>query len=220
MPVFAYKGVSAKEKSKKVSGIVDADTAKAARQRLRKQQIVTALITDIFDSIGVQQDFIDAIDLGLGDWERSYARGEKPAPFYFRISGSDTAPNTWGALQEMQLVELFDAETLFDLAFYYSELEGVGRKYVRYITFVEEHVLPYAEARPEIFYEDGRSSLRPIFQANMDRLRDFRDESLRLMNWANCLVFRLQSDRTFDTTCLRADFVLDGMVEPKEIPAQ
>jgi len=202
------------------AGIQAANWNQARLETMRKQQIVKALITDIGDSIGVQQKFIDEIDLGLSEWERSYARGEKPAPFYFRINGSDTAPNTWGTLQAMQLVELFDPQTIFDLTFYYSEKAGVGRKYVRYVTFVEENVLPYAEAQTEIFYVDGKSSLKPIFLANMDRLRDFRDESRRLMKWANCLVFRLQTDRTFDTTCLRADFVLDGMDVPKMTPVQ
>jgi hypothetical protein len=201
-------------------GIQVANWNEARLEAARKHQIVEALITDISDAIGVQQEFIDDIDLGLSEWERSYARGEKPAPFYFRIIGSEFAPDTWGTLQTMQLVDLFDPETLFDLSFYYSELEGVGQKYVRYVTFVEEHVLPYAEAQVEIFYEDDNLKLKPMFRANMDRLRDFRDDSLRLMKWQQCLVFRLQSDRTFNTTCLRADFVLDGMVEATRTPVQ
>ena len=173
-------------------GIQVANWNETRLEAARKQQIVEALITDINDSIDVHQQFIDDIDSGLREWELAFARGEKPAPYYFRISGSDIAPDTWGTLQEMQLAELFDPVTLFDLSFYYSELGGVGRKYVRYVTFVEENVLPYAEVQAAIFYEDGKSSLKPIFRANMDRLRDFRDESGRLMKWAQCLVFRLQ----------------------------
>jgi len=37
MPVYSYKGVNAKEK--KVSGLIEADSAKAARQKLRKMEI-------------------------------------------------------------------------------------------------------------------------------------------------------------------------------------
>ena len=70
------------------------------------------------------------------------------------------------------------------------------------------------EERAEVFYQEGDSSLRPVYRANMDRLRDFRNESENLIEWAHCLVFRLHSDRIFDTTCLRADFVLDGMTKP------
>jgi len=194
-------------------GIQVANWNEERLEAVRKQQIVEALITDISDSIGVQRRFVDQIDAGLAGWARSHARGDKPAPYFFRIDGSDTAPDIWGALQQTQLVDLFDPETLFDLSFYYSELAGVGQKYVRYITFVEEQVLPFAEAQPEIFYEAGGSSLKPVYQANMDRLRDFRNESERFIAWAHCLVYRLRSDRTFDTTCLRANFVLDGMNE-------
>ena len=199
-------------------GIQVANWNEARLEAVRKQQIVEALITDISDSIGVQRGFVNEIDAGLAEWERSYASGDNPAPYYYRIDGSDTAPDIWGALQQTQLVDLFDPETLFDLSFYYSELAGVGRKYVRYITFVEENVLPYARVQPEIFYEEGSSILKPVYQANMDRLQDFRNESERFIDWAHCLVFRLQSDRTFDTTCLRADYVLDGMAKPKRSP--
>lgn len=199
-------------------GIQVANWNEARLEAIRKQQIIEALITDISDSIDVQRSFVTQIDSGLDEWERSRARGDRPAPYYYRIDGSDTAPDIWSALQQTQLVDLFDPETLFDLSFYYSELAGVGRKYVRYITFVEENVLPYATVQPEMFYEAGSSVLKPVYQANMDRLRDFRNESERFIDWAGCLVFRLRSERTFDTTCLRANYVLDGMGEPKSVP--
>lgn len=192
-------------------GIQVANWNDARLDAARKQQIIGALIADIGDSIGVQRRMMEQIDAGLNAWELSYARGEAPAPFVFRINGSDTAPDTWGMLQQTQLVDLFDPNTLFDLSFYYSELQGVGRKYIRYVIFVEEYVLPYVDDQTAMFYEDGNSNLKPVYRANMDRLRDYRDESARLMAWAQCLVFRLRSDTVFDTTCLRADFVLDGM---------
>lgn len=201
-------------------GIQVANWNESRLEAERKNQIVEALIADISDSIGVRQRFIEQIDTGLSKWEHSHARGEEPAPYYFRIDGSDTAPNLWAALQATQLVDLFDPETLFDLAFYYSEVAGVGQKYVRYVTFVEESVLPYAAAQTGFFYEDDNSSLKPVYRANMDRLQDYRDETQRLHDWAHCLVFRLQTDKIFNTTCLRANFVLDGMAEPKEIKAQ
>jgi hypothetical protein len=61
------------------------------------------------------------------------------------------------------------------------------------------------------FYENRDSGLKPAYRANMERLREFRDESERLIKWAECLVFRLQSETNIDATCVRADFVLDGM---------
>lgn len=194
-------------------GIQVANWNEARLDAVRKQQIIEALIADISDSIIVQRRFIDEIDTGLLEWTTANTRGDRPSPFYFRIEGAETAPDIWGTLQQMQLIDLFDSVTLFDLSFYYSELAGVGRKYARYINFVEESVLPYAEVQPEIFYDPGNSMLKPVYRANLDRLRDFRDESERLLDWAACLVFRLSADRTFESTCLRADFVLEGMNE-------
>lgn len=161
-------------------GIQVANWNEARLANARKAQIVEALITDLSDAIKVQQRFIDQIDSGLSEWEKSYEHGEQPAPYYFRITGSDTAPDTWGMLRQMRLADLLDPVTLFDLAFYYSRLNGVGRKYIRYVTFVEEKVMPYLEAGTGIFYDDGKSSLGQTYMANMDRLREFRNESERV----------------------------------------
>ena len=200
-------------------GIQVANWNEARLENVRKTQIVEALTTDLKDAIKVQEQFIDQIESGLSEWEQSHARGERPAPYYFRITGSDTAPDTWGMLQQMQLADLLDPVTLFDLSFYYSRLNGVGRKYIRYVIFVEENVLPYSETDKEIFYEDGKSSLGPTYEANMDRLREFRSESKQLGQWANCLIFRLQADKFFGNSCLRAGFILDGMAGRAESPS-
>ncbi len=200
-------------------GIQVANWNEARLENVRKTQIVEALTTDLNDAIKVQERFIEQIESGLSEWEQSHARGERPAPYYFRITGSDTAPDTWGMLQQMQLADLLDPVTLFDLSFYYSRLNGVGRKYIRYVIFVEENVLPYSETDKEIFYEDGKSSLGPTYKANMDRLREFRNESKQLVKWANCLIFRLQADKFFGNSCLRAGFILDGMVGREESPS-
>jgi len=114
---------------------------------------------------------------------------------------------------QMQLTDLFDPVTLFDLMFFYSEVDGVGRKYIRYVTFVEDQVLPGIIRDDDIFYgADGQ--LKPEFRANMNRLRDYQQETLRLTIWADCLVYRLNANRTFDQTCLRANYGLDGMSKP------
>ena len=178
--------------------------------RQRREQIVDALVTNLEDGIVVQKQFVAEIDAGLAAWEAARARDERPPPFVYRVAGSDVAPDVWSTFEQMGLTDLFDPVTLFDLTFFYSEAEGVGRKYVRYVTFVEEAVLPGRLQGETPFYDaDGR--LRPAFQANMDRLRDFRGETLILTAWAECLVFRLEADRTFEQNCRRAGYHLDGM---------
>lgn len=131
-------------------------------------------------------------------------------PFYYRIDGSDTPPDTWATFEQMQLVDLFDPGTLFDLAFYYSELEGISQKYIRYVTFVEDRVLPGVIRGADVFY-DGEGQLLPEYRANMDRLRDYRMETEMTIKWNDCLIFRLRAERTFDQSCRRTGFLLPGM---------
>ena len=177
----------------------------------RRSDIVAALITDLQDAVGAQQGFLDRIGEGMAEWSEAFEAGKLPAPFYMRIEGSDTAPNTWQTLQQTQLTDLFDPTTLFDLGFYYSELQGVGLKYVRYVTFVESNILPNLKRDPSVFYTADRTSLLPEYAANMDRLVEYGHETERLQQWARCLVYRLQANRSFDHTCRRSGFLLEGM---------
>ena len=93
---------------------------------------------------------------------------------------------------------------------YFSELDGVSQKYVRYVVFVENEILPGIISDEDVFY-DQNSRLRARFQANMDRLREHGQENLRLIRWADCLVGRLEANRTYSQTCLRADHRLDAI---------
>lgn len=170
----------------------------------RRAQIVSALATNLIDTIGVQEQVNAGIESGLAEWESAVADGSRPPPYYFRHIGSDIAPDMWSTLEQMQLTEMFDPATLFDLTAYFSELDGVSRKYVRYVIFVEDEILPGIISNEDVFYDqDGR--LKARFQASMDRLREHGQENLRLINWADCLVNRLKVNRVFSETCLRAD---------------
>jgi mannose-6-phosphate isomerase-like protein (cupin superfamily) len=190
------------------------------RDAQRRVQIIGALVTSLNDAISVQKKMVAEIETGLSSWEAAVARGEQRPPFFYRIGGSDIPPDTWSTFVQMQLTDLFDPVTLFDLMFFYSEFNGVGQKYIRYVTFVEDQVLPGIIRDDDIFYgTDGQ--LKPEFQANMDRLRDYQQETLRLTTWADCLVYRLKANRTFDQTCIRANFGLEyGLTNPPTDRAQ
>ena len=172
----------------------------------RKDEIIAALVTALDDSITVQESaLIEEIDKGMNAWAAARASGGHPPPYYFRINGSDMAPNTWDMVQQMEISGLFDPVMLFDLDFYYSEQYGVSQKYIRYITFVENRILPFEADDPLYFYNEDGSALKPEYQASMDRLLEFRGESLRLSRWAKCLVARLESGTTPESSCLRSD---------------
>lgn len=192
-------------------GIQASNWNEARIEALHRQQIIDALVTNLNDTVAVQNYFVTDIGTGLSTWQKAYQHGEKPAPFYFRIEGSDTAPDVWSTFEHMQLTDLFDPATVFDLAFFYSEQSGVGRKYLRYVEFVENRVLPQLTNGTNGFY-DEHSHLKPEFRANMDRLRDFEHENMRLTKWANCLIYRLEAHETFTQTCSRSNFRLPGMM--------
>jgi hypothetical protein len=178
----------------------------------RRQQIIDALVTSLNDSVGVQERFVAEIGTGMTEWEAAYARGERPPPFFYRLDGSDVPPDVWSTFQQMQLAELFDAATLFDLMFFYSEANGIGQKYVRYVTFVEDEILPGLVRGNDGFY-DADGHLQPGYRANMDRLVDYQLENERMTAWARCLVYRLESKQKFRDTCRRSGFRLEGMVD-------
>jgi len=183
----------------------------------RRSKVMQALIADLRDATNVQHAMIAVpITEGLATWQAAFEAGEQPPPFYFRLPGSDTAPDTWAMLQQEQLSELFDPLTLFDLGFYYSELEGVGRKYIRYVSFVENEILPNLKLDRSTFYTEDGAVLKPVFAASMDRLREFGRESETLRIWADCLIYRIQARRQFDTLCRRDNFRLEGMPERAE----
>ena len=190
--------------------------ARAAKDR--KDEIIAALIEDLEDAIVVQEDKIgEEIDAGLDAFAESRLRGDFPPPYYYRHVGSDSAPDTWSMLQQMQIAGLFDPVTLFDLNYYYSELIGVSQKYIRYVTFVETDILPYEGRDPRLFYsEDG--ALQPEYAASMERLREYRQESRRLSRWARCLIERLKAETRPTKSCLRVDPSINA--NPYRLPHQ
>lgn len=174
----------------------------------RRAEIVRAVITNLNDAIFAQEEMTGQIETGLAGWEKAYADGKKPIPYYFRINGAYKAPAVWSTFEQMQLTDMFDPVTVFDLSYFYSELGGIGDRYIRYATFLEDKVLPGEIDGEKAFYRtDG--SLMPEYRANMDRLRDFQKESRRQTNWARCLIYRLEADRTYDRNCRRANYRLD-----------
>lgn len=174
----------------------------------QKDLIIEALVNDISDHIAVQTRFIDQIGTDLDRWEQAYRAGERPAPVVFRINGSDSAPDTWGTLRQMPVATLLDPTSAVMLTYYYSELDGLSEKYLRYVRFVETEVLPNFKAGGAGFYTET-GELRPVYAANLDRLREQRAELVRITAWAQCIVAKLEDEGRLDEACSRNAFQLD-----------
>jgi len=170
----------------------------------RTAQIIETLRADLDDYVQVGIRYNEVIASGIADWQSSYQSGNQPAPFVLRISRSEEPPiAVWQAISNSSLVDLLDPNLLFDLGFYYSEVEGVGRKYVRYAEFTDANVMPGLKRDASWFY-DETGKLKPEFAAHMDRLQDYRTDTTVMIDWANCLIDRLDKLGTETDECRRA----------------
>jgi len=143
------------------------------QEKQRAQEIARVLDRDLADSIRVEQQLIESARSGLQQWETERLSGETPIPFYLRISGAERPPMTnFQLIVQSRPVELFDAEFVFDLGFFYSEALGVGERYVRYAEFTEKQLLPNAIEGPLGFYNSEGSDLLPVYAAHMERLKE------------------------------------------------
>jgi len=174
-----------------------------ASLRAKQMQVVETLRLDMRNIHIIDTAFSKQMNQGRSAWEAKRADGAIIPPYFHRIPGSDTPPqHVWSSLPPNQMTDMFAPDLLFDLGFYYSELYGVGRKYIRYIVFVEEEILPGLKRDPSYFYRAGGLRLKPEFEANMDRLADWVNENARLRDWSSCLVKRLETPMVSRKSCI------------------
>ena len=170
---------------------------------LQKQQLVVeALRQDMILISELHVEFRQAIDQKFEDWQSAYEAGKQPPPVFYRVPGSDTPPqHIWNSLQQNQLTDLVSPSLLNDLGLYYSELEGVSRKYIRYIEFVEAEILPGLLEDRSYFYRANEGRLKARYEASMDRLYEWHAEVGRLTEWATCLAVRLEAPKSSSEDC-------------------
>jgi hypothetical protein len=172
----------------------------ARLERQRVAVLVEAVRADLHDEDQVKVKFSQQVAEGLAAFDAARARGERPPPFFLRISGSDTPPKfVFAAAMQAGLADLIDPGLMFDLGFYYSERDGIGVKYTRYAEFVESQILPRL-GDPASFY-DQAGALKPEFAQNMDRLREWLDYSNALVGSSKCLQRRLQKPQQAGESC-------------------
>jgi len=177
----------------------------------RTEQVILVLQQDLKDFIDVSGSFVDHVDKGLREWFEARDRGEMPPPFVFRVYGAEKPPlSTWEAVRQAQLAELLQANLLYELGFYYNEISGIGDRYIRYVEFTESEVLPLLKTESSSFYREDGSTLLPRFEANMDRLREWNDLSRGTVEWATCLLGRLESAGESTEPC-RTDVGITAM---------
>lgn len=141
--------------------------------RERARDIAAAIQRGLDDVIDAESRFVAQARAGRAAWDEARERGEMPAPFYFRIPGSERPPSiVFDVVAQSQPAELFDADLVFDLGYFYSEVAGVGERYVRYAGFTEAKILPNLYRDANAFYDPDSGELLPEYAAHMDRLEE------------------------------------------------
>ncbi len=171
---------------------------------LEKQKLVVeALRKDMIVTVQLSSQFGNDIDQKFERWKSAREADRHLPPIFYRIPGSDAPPQQiWNSLQQNQLTDLFSPDLISDLGLYYSELEGVSHKYIRYIKFVEAEILPGLKEDPSYFYRTEGTRLKSQFEASMDRLWEWREENVRLIGWAKCLAVRLETPTGASANCI------------------
>jgi hypothetical protein len=116
----------------------------------------------------------------LREFDTAYGRGRQPDLPVYRERGGERPPTrAWDGIVATGAARALEPQLFFRLARFYSRADSFGDRYIRYNSFTEERVLPFA-SRPGSFYRaDNR--LRPEFAAYVERLRDLHREERALV---------------------------------------
>ena len=168
----------------------------------RTAQVILALQQDLRDYVEVTSAFNKYVEDGLREWAEARESGDAPAPFVFRLYGAETPPlTTWEVVRQAELAELLRANLLYELGFFYNEIAGMGARYIRYAEFTEAEVLPLTKVGSASFYMGDGVQLLPRFAAHMDRLREINKFMGDSVEWATCILERLESADESTATC-------------------
>jgi len=173
-------------------------------EQQRTASLLDGFRTDMQDFSSVTRKFSKRAINGLAAFDAARARGEHPAPFFLRFRGSDKPPKSvWEVAQQSGLSDLVHPRLMFEIGYFYSELDGIGDKFIRYSEFVEARILPQLNDPTKFYDADG--NLKPEFQANMDRLREWAADSTVTAVSAECLIKRFAAPRSPGPSC-RVDY--------------
>ncbi|HKJ75194.1 MAG TPA: hypothetical protein VKA19_13855 [Alphaproteobacteria bacterium] len=187
-----------------VIGIQVSNWNQARADDRRTKAILAAISADLGDYARTSGDFVNRVSQGLAAFEAARARGEQPAPYFFRVRGSYNPPlSVWEVALRSDLSNLVSPDLVFDLGFFYSEQQGIGERFTRYEEFVEREILPRL-GDPSAFYgSDGR--LKPVFAQSMERLREWASDNAVLIGASSCLRKRFEAPRKPGASC-RPDY--------------
>lgn len=157
-------------------GVTAAFALEATRQDRQNNQyrhaMLGALAATLDDTIEHNQEFEEFVDRQLAVFDAALARGEHPKLPVFRESGAERPPTRiWDGVVSTGAAKELDPDLFFALAMFYTRMDSIGEKYIRYNDFTEQHVFPLGPDQTGV-YDPETGRLKPEFAAYVDRLRD------------------------------------------------
>lgn len=185
-------------------GIQAANWNQARVEHARSALLLDALRSDLNAYLRVAEIYGAKARKGLDDFDAALARGEHPAPYFLRFRGSDKPPMAvWQVALQGGLADLVHPSLTVQTGFFYSEVDGVANKFVRYADFVDDRILPYTEDTA-VFY-DSEGKLKPEYRQNMLRLREWAEDTDTIAVSAQCLLKRFEQPKAPGPSC-RPDY--------------
>ncbi len=135
-------------------------------ERHRAEQIAGALYQDLQDFEITTNVFVVEYESQFSAFDSAVTAGSQPAVPFFFIPGSEKAPQgVWEASMSAGVIDLLDPVLVFDLSYFYSEIDGMGERTMRYGEFAERSVLPLLLSDTTRFYDIESGELKPEFAA-------------------------------------------------------
>jgi hypothetical protein len=165
------------------------------KQQAEYGQALSGVIAELSRHENRGCELADGIEAKIKEWEETDRSGRRAVPGYYRIPGASHPPiAAWNTMVSSGLVRLIEPKLRTELAYFYSEFDGIHDNYERSNQFTEREVLPRVASGPDTFYgPDGR--ILPMFRVHMDLQREFANDLRNLCTKAHELRIRLEKVR-------------------------
>lgn len=148
----------------------------AEEDRYRRQMI--AALSQSIDGLATHNLEIQAlIQTRTSDFEAALARGERPAPPIYREQGAERPPRVWDGIVATGVARSLPPDLYFRLVEYFNRVDAFGERYMRYVAFTEERVLPNLNGDDTSAFYTAKGELRGEYREYVNRLRDLGDLS-------------------------------------------
>jgi hypothetical protein len=127
-----------------VFGALWVDSRKEDRERKdRALRIADAISAEITSLNTWYRPWRDTIKVHYEGWKTRFEHGDRPAPYFFRVPGSEHLPTVgWQAAVSSGVLEVLSPSLVFDIGNAYHEWNDIGDRVARYHASTEAIVFP------------------------------------------------------------------------------